>query len=446
MSQNRQRGGMMMYATAAAASVSSYFAFQWFQGKYASAVEKRTAQTLDQEREKLLESCKVWEVALRRAVESGDTVRANKLRQVLRRAYHTLEALDGFEPEGSTTQPRLNRELLEKLNGRTDFRRENDDGDFDDTASDISFASAISSLRDLDGTSLAISEDVSTPRRVDSRAPRLPKSPHVQRDLWQQAQLLAQRGEIKVRKMRQEYTGCSDDLDFTARLHCFRQGIAIIVRSDAKRAIMKDPFMHVLSGILIKGGADPATFKTKMDALEEFIDSGLRTDGLAAVSSELLGRGIVEINFFDIALDYLLFDALDAVKLPPATVKAALQNEWVPVSIRIRSMKAAVWSIVRTRLMMFKRNTFMFHFYDIVTVVAPPLSCGLLGIGDPAFVEVSTGFVNLVIEYYSTIFAIPGSTSGPFTPEIYAEKILKVTKQYIPRATQMVAKALETKT
>jgi len=452
----RQRSGLVVYGTYAAASISGYYAYKWLQQKYSTSVEQRKSQNVDRGRTKITESCEIWESGLRKAVDSGDTAQADKLRQVLRRAYQTLDALEKLESGSSEhnhsdnqhygansgfgaspNSPMLDRGYLEKLNRRTNFRSPLDDDDSDETASHASFESAISTLRDIDGTALSVN-NVLSPLRVKN-----PRSN--QRDLWQHAQLLAQRGEVKCRKIRSEYTKCKNDLDYLARMHCFREAVSVIMKDETQRAILKDPFMHVLSGILIKGGSDPEIFKTKIAKLEKFVFEQVESDNLEAVSAELYAKGIKEINFYDVAIDFLLYDALDAIKLPPASVKKVLQSQWVPTSIRVQSVKAAVWTIVRGRLMLFKKGSFMAHFYDVVTVIGPALSCGLLGVGNAAFVKVNKEFWDLVVEFFTEVFAIPGSDSAPglLTPEIYADKITKIVKHYVPRATQMVAAALE---
>ena len=215
-------------------------------------------------------------------------------------------------------------------------------------------------------------------------------------DMWEEAMVLARGNKIVVRKMRLKYTGvsccrafllasrpelqashglpheqdrfsdplrpvpivavavslcrcvavslyvafsawqCKDDIEFLARMHCCRQGLDAVLKDETMRDELQVPFLHVVDGLLIRGGVNPKETRENLNNLERFLMGEAKRDNMAAVTEEIIGRGIPIMGFYDVAFDYLLFDAWDVTDSPPAAVTYTLQNSWVPVSARSR--------------------------------------------------------------------------------------------------------------
>lgn len=48
-----------------------------------------------------------------------------------------------------------------------------------------------------------------------------------------------------------------------------------------------------------------------------------------AVETELQGRGVKALTFYDVVLDFILMDAFDDLENPPSSVTAVVQNRWL---------------------------------------------------------------------------------------------------------------------
>lgn len=399
-------------AYAAAATASAYYVWKWLAGTQEPATQAHAS--LDA-RDHLTESCEIWEAALKKAMLAGDTATANRLRLVLRRAYSTIESFDSSFNENNIII-RQERTELESA-----FEIDSDAGSFNTAASMLY-------EQDLTGFELP----VSSPRA------RLPS----RNDLWTEALSLARAGKITIRKYRPAYTGCNDEIHFAARVHCCRKGFDAMMKQPANRNILRDAFLHAVSGVVIRGGEDPAPLHKAWEVMEAWLLEEHATDGMTKIEKEMQGRGVPYLTFFDLAFDFLLFDAWDVTENPPSSVKAALATTWMPTSIKMRTLKSTLWGIIRTRSSLFKSGTFMKHFYMVMAVAVPALGCGMLGLGDDGFVKLVDQFQKAQLEFIQRVFAIP-DTIGDLTPESYADQIIVITKQLSSRVNAQVALALE---
>eukprot|EP00039_Didymoeca_costata_P026051 m.14809 g.14809 ORF g.14809 m.14809 type:complete len:422 (-) comp5211_c0_seq1:164-1429(-) len=401
-------------------SAAAYYMYKsWFSRREeGSCKQHHSASPLEDGFQSLDESCKAWEFALAEASQKGDNERAAAIRQVLRRAYACLDAYN------------------------SSFAKHREDSDdFSDVAS---FKSACSdNEQDLSGFDDFHTSPVRV-RRDTSHASDLSLSPSgsKQISMWEEAMKRAKEGKIPIRKFRLQYTGAKDETDYAARVYCFRSALAHLGKSEAKRNAIRDPFMRIVTGILIKGDADPNLFVSAVEKMERFIAKQMSLDGGVCLMKELGVKGVKEFTLFDIVLDFMLFDSFDDLKCPPQAVLNALQTTWVPSSVRKRGLRGAVWACARSRRSMMPVDSFMQNFYDIAITVAPTLACGLLSVGDPEFVDLCKGFKSLMLEYIHDCFAIPGKDLR-LSAEDYADKILEKTRLYSPRAIQMVSKAMK---
>lgn len=47
------------------------------------------------------------------------------------------------------------------------------------------------------------------------------------------------------------------------------------------------------------------------------------------IQDELSTRGVKEMSFYDIVLDYILMDAFEDLETPPVSVISVIQNRWL---------------------------------------------------------------------------------------------------------------------
>lgn len=418
-------------AKAVAYGAAAFYAWTWAQEKLGGGQKaKRVASARDH----LIESCELWEAALKKAIMQGDATTAYRLRIVLRRAYQTIESFDNTFSE-SDSPIRRERAQLENA-----FEIDSEAGSFNTAQSRQMLEQDLAGF-DLEPLGAGSSSPLSG---TSSRSPgrSWPTSSNNLPDMWEEAMVLARGNKIVVRKMRLKYTGCKDDIEFLARMHCCRQGLDAVLKDETMRDELQVPFLHVVDGLLIRGGVNPKETRENLNNLERFLMGEAKRDNMAAVTEEIIGRGIPIMGFYDVAFDYLLFDAWDVTDSPPAAVTYTLQNSWVPVSARSRMLKSTVWGIVQARIALFKEHTFMKHFYRCMSSLVPALACGMLHIGDEGFVRLCNDFRALLVEWMSRVFAIPSHVPN-LSPELYAVKIVEITKRLTPQANAMVARALE---
>ena len=85
-------------------------------------------------------------------------------------------------------------------------------------------------------------------------------------------------------------------------------------------------------------------------------------------------------------------------------------------------LKSTVWGIVQARMGLFKDNTFMKHFYRVMSSVVPALACGMLHIGDEGFVKLTNDFRALLVDWITRVFAVASNVPN-LTPELYGTKV-----------------------
>lgn len=412
---------------------SAYCAYNWVDEYLNASADKEVTKRLDDARVHLEESCTLWEAELKRAIMAGDAATAGRLREVLKRAYETLESYDSsFTKLDSPI--RLERLKLEQAFGHSDAGSEAGD----------SFTSATGDEQDLTGfADLAdCPANSGSPKRSPSRPPSA--TADVQPDLWREAQKLAAAGKVPVRKLRLEYTGTSDAADFAAKMHCTRLGMAVIFDQPHRRDMIRDSFMHALDGILIKGGENPKALRDAVGEFERFLRAELLRDNLAAVTKEMKGRGCKELNFYDVVVDFLLFDAFDLIKAPPVAVTSTVQNAWLPLYLRSKALRSTVWGLTKARLQLFPDGTFMKHFYRCMVHLVPGFAAGLLGVGERGFVELNTEYRALLLELMSECFSHPG-TCRDLTPELMADKMMESFQRFVQKTNTLITKSLSEK-
>jgi hypothetical protein len=60
------------------------------------------------------------------------------------------------------------------------------------------------------------------------------------------------------------------------------------------------------------------------------------------------------MNFYDIALDFLLFDAFDDLESPPVSIVTVMQNRWLSNGFKETALSTAVWSVLKAKRRLLK--------------------------------------------------------------------------------------------
>lgn len=311
--------------------------------------------------------------------ETQNKVFAEKLETLLHRAYHLQEdfgssipadsVLADFESEGTLILPRVES-----------FHRLQDD-DATTVTSDDSFFSA---AEIFDAMSL---QEVYQPLRPAA--------------LYEEALSLVREGKVAFRSLRTEILECYSDQDFLAKLHCVRQAFQILLLDETHRTFFMETGKQMVGGLMVKANKSPKAF---LESYDDMLLYTKREETWPVTKTELEGRGVVCMNFFDIVLDFILMDAFEDLENPPSSVVAVLRNRWLSDSFKETALATACWSVLKAkRRLLMVPDGFISHFYAISEHVSPVLAFGFLG-PRQHLSEVCTIFKQQIVQYLKDMF------------------------------------------
>ncbi|CAL9682189.1 unnamed protein product [Knipowitschia caucasica] len=325
-------------------------------------------------------------VALRGAVyeqpelnETQSKVFAEKLETLLHRAYHLQEdfgssipadsVLADFESEGTLILPCVES-----------FHRLQDEDATTVTSEDSFFSAA----EIFDALSL---DQVYQPLRPSA--------------LYEDAISLVREGIVAFRTLRTEILECYSDQDFLAKLHCVRQAFQMLLMDESHRTFFMETGKQMIAGLMVKANKSPKAF---LESYEDMLLYTKREETWPVTKMELEGRGVVNMNFFDIVLDFILMDAFEDLENPPSSVVAVLRNRWLSDSFKETALATACWSVLKAkRRLLMVPDGFISHFYAISEHVSPVLAFGFLG-PRQHLSEVCTIFKQQIVQYLKDMF------------------------------------------
>ncbi|CAJ0967138.1 unnamed protein product [Ranitomeya imitator] len=236
----------------------------------------------------------------------------HKLEALLQRAYRLQEE---FEASLGTSDP---ASLANDIDKDTDMTMTDNGGDFGmrDTisiASNDSFTSAAE-----------LAEHREMMETTD-----LPSLYHC--PLYEDAMLLAEEGRIYCRALRTDLLECGGDSDFLAKLHCIRQAFQMILSKVENREFLIHVGRKILSSLIIKAKKNPRKFEAAYDEMMRFLSF---PDSWSTIENELFGRGVKNINFYDIFWDFIVMDSLEDLENPPLSIQNVVKNRWLNSSFR----------------------------------------------------------------------------------------------------------------
>ncbi|MBN3299796.1 MIGA2 protein, partial [Amia calva] len=158
---------------------------------------------------------------------------------------------------------------------------------------------------------------------------------------------------------------------------------------------------HMIMGLMAKANKSPKAF---LESYEEMVRYTQREDTWTTTKMELEGRGVVCMNFYDIALDFILMDAFEDLESPPSSVVAVLRNRWLSDSFKETALATACWSVLKAkRRLLMVPDGFISHFYSISEHVSPVLAFGFLG-PKQHLSEVCNIFKQQIVQYLKDMF------------------------------------------
>ena len=133
--------------------------------------------------------------------------------------------------------------------------------------------------------------------------------------LFAQALVLAQQGQVQCRRLRTVELQLTDDTHFLAALHCLRQGLSQMFAQDGVPLWFAATGRDVLCRLLTRYGTATAALEAALNALSDFLKASFTEQEGRNIMEELGPRGVVCLSFYDLALDFILLDAFDELKV-----------------------------------------------------------------------------------------------------------------------------------
>ncbi|XP_034874112.1 mitoguardin 1 isoform X2 [Mirounga leonina] len=189
---------------------------------------------------------------------------------------------------------------------------------------------------------------------------------------YEEAMHLVEEGKIYSRVLRTEMLECLGDSDFLAKLHCIRQAFQ-----------------------------NPKKFEDVFDEMIYFLE---QTDHWDSTEMELAARGVKNLNFYDVVLDFILMDSFEDLENPPTSIQNVVNNRWLNSSFKETAVASSCWSELRQRRQQMKiPDGFFAHFYAICEQISPVLAWGFLGPRNSLY-DLCCFFKNQVLFFLKDIF------------------------------------------
>lgn len=378
------------------ASALPLLAMAYLIARYRQRKSEASSEELPGESE-LIAACRVWEQQL---AANADTTQSRKLRMLLRQAYGVLDTLYSTYESGGTALLRAQPHPFEH--------------DSDSTASSESFLSAT----DIDlqhdqppsgpvtpfptpahhpaernphplhrvftpqhpaaAAAAAAAEDAIEPLAL--AAPKYAQQQ--QQHLFEHSQARVRDGEVRCRKIRLAATGCPSESHFLACVASIRAAFRVVLESEADRTWLHATGTAMIARLLQLSGRSPQKFEAAQENILRFVRDALAADSGQSILSELSSRGVAEVSFYDIVLDFTFLDALEDLEDPPSALTTVMRA-WVPQAVKQGMLDAAVAVVVATKRKKASANGFMLRYYDVMEEISPVLAWGLLGPASP---------------------------------------------------------------
>lgn len=122
------------------------------------------------------------------------------------------------------------------------------------------------------------------------------------------------------------------------------------------------------------------------------------------IRDELATRDVHYMNFYDVALDFILLDAFEDLENPPSAIVAVIQNRWLSQSFKETALATAVWSVLKAKRRLLKYpDGFITRFYALNEYLVPVLAWGFLG---PIDSELSKSCIYLKVAFFIYFYLI----------------------------------------
>ena len=207
---------------------------------------------------------------------------------------------------------------------------------------------------------------------------------------------------IKCRKKRAKMVGCTNDVEFLAKVYCIREASKMaFAKHDVQKKFERNA-TELLRFLITTAGKDHHECEKRWKALLEFCK---KPENFKILERELIQKGVPCITFYDVILDFVLMDAFVDLEKPPYSVQAAVQNSWLPTYIQQTGLETAVWGVLKAKMQMLEEPAgFLMHFYHLSEILTPVLAWGFLG-SDEAMKRACSVFKSELMGFIKDLFS-----------------------------------------
>ncbi|EDL11928.1 RIKEN cDNA C030011O14, isoform CRA_c [Mus musculus] len=163
---------------------------------------------------------------------------------------------------------------------------------------------------------------------------------------YEEAMHLVEEGKIYSRVLRTEMLECLGDSDFLAKLHCIRQAFQLILAEADNRSFLAESGRKILSALIVKARKNPKKFQDVFDEMINFLE---QTDHWDSTELELAARGVKNLNFYDVVLDFILMDSFEDLENPPTSIQSVVNNRWLNSSFKESAVASSCWSVLKQK-------------------------------------------------------------------------------------------------
>ncbi|KAG9482995.1 hypothetical protein GDO78_009106 [Eleutherodactylus coqui] len=244
--------------------------------------------------------------------------------------------------------------------------------------------------------------------------------------LYEEAMLLAEEGRIHCRAFRTDLLECGGDSDFLAKLHCIRRAFQMILSQVENREFLMNIGRRILSPLIIKAKKNPRRFEVAYDELMGFLAN---PDSWPTMEDELFARGVRNVNFYDVFLDFIVMDSFEDLENPPLVIQNVVKNHWLNPSFKEKAVASSCWSVLEQKRQALKSpDGFFAHFYAVCEEICPVLAWGFLAPKN-ALHEVCCSYKDHLLHFLKDIFDLEKVRYS--SVESLSEDIFQSIRQHI---------------
>merc|ERR1719264_113867 len=180
------------------------------------------------------------------------------------------------------------------------------------------------------------------------------------------------------------------------------EAFTVIMEKKENKDWWVDNGRTILCQLLVKSDKDPKEFLVAFEDMLEFcMEDGVEKQ----MEEELRSRNVRCINFYDVALDYILIDSFEDLESPPSSVLAVMKNRWLSNGFKETALQTAIWSVLKAKRRLLRYpDGFKALFYTISEILLPCLAWGFFG-PDEELNQLMTFFKEQVVTFIRDLYS-----------------------------------------